>query len=206
MISPFHFIQNYRATYLMLFFTLSLSLHPIFKLRQVLFCNSVLNFILIFNCLSLIPFSYSITSYFWSTILVSIVICFDMFFIKLSKHSNWFLSNITPLGCPIFLWILLVNLERISLIIQPFTLSIRLACNLIAGHIILFLMSLSRHILVLLSIFLIFEAGICCIQSHVFSMLLAEYLCWFWFTKRFLVFLKILFLNHNLRVICGIIF
>jgi len=175
MISPFHFMVVYLTLPVLAHVFLLFRIFLVFTFKKV-FCHTMLGLLFIFNSLSLVPFSYPITAYFWSNICLSLLLCGLMFYIKSRKFSNWFLSTLTPAGCPIFLWILLVNLERIRILIQPFTISLRLACNMMAGHVILFLSAMSNYLIGFLGVFLFFEIIICCIQRHVFSMLLAEYL------------------------------
>lgn len=133
-------------------------------------------FLVVFNGSSLTPFRFSITAYFWSNILITIILCGLIIGLKFSKFFIKFLSSIVPLGCPIFLWGLLANLEVTRILIQPFTLALRLSCNLIAGHVMLHLIRASNYFLLGLIIFLVFEAMVRCIQRHVFSLLLARYL------------------------------
>ncbi|CAL1285002.1 unnamed protein product, partial [Larinioides sclopetarius] len=54
--------------------------------------------------------------------------------IKNFKNSA---AHLVPEGRPIYLSPLIVIIERISHLIRPFTLSIRLAANIIAGHLII---------------------------------------------------------------------
>jgi F-type H+-transporting ATPase subunit a len=74
-------------------------------------------------------------------------------------------------------------IERISHLIRPFTLSIRLAANIIAGHLIIGLLSRISIInyfsffssFILQNILLILEFGVTVIQGFVFRILLLLY-------------------------------
>jgi len=89
-----------------------------------------------------------------------------------------------PEGRPIFLSPLLVIIERIRHIIRPFTLSIRLAANIIAGHLIIGLLARIREInfyrffisVFMQRVILVLEFGVAIIQGFVFSILLLLYL------------------------------
>ncbi|PZO93598.1 MAG: ATP synthase F0 subunit A [Streptococcus pyogenes] len=96
---------------------------------------------------------------------------------------NSLFAHLVPLGCPNALMPFIVVIERIRLIIRPLTLSVRLTANMIAGHIIMALISM-RSInsgLVLTSsiasevLITILELGVALIQPYVFFILLFLY-------------------------------
>jgi len=104
---------------------------------------------------------------------------------QLTRNFVNIIAHITPKGTPIALICFLVVIERISKVIQPVTLSLRLTANIIAGHIILDLISSSTFLprlfaLVgghcLLLIVMIIEIMVSLIQSYVFSYLLYIYI------------------------------
>jgi len=95
------------------------------------------------------------------------------------------LAHLVPLGTPSFLIPVMVIIETVRNIIRPVTLSIRLAANIVAGHLLLTLLGsqgsrVSRIILVILIIslvlLLILEVAVACIQSYVFTILSSLYL------------------------------
>lgn len=128
--------------------------------------------IILLNWVGLIPYSLRILVYLWVRLLVSIIYWFIFTFSCLLKYSKFTLRHILPLGSPGFLWRFLVYLETIRFIIRPLTLSLRLSCNLIAGHVILFLRSnlYIVNYLILVSI-LIFELAVTIIQGCVYTLL-----------------------------------
>jgi len=92
---------------------------------------------------------------------------------------------LVPLGTPSFLIPIIVIIETVSNIIRPMTLSIRLAANIVAGHLLLTLLGsqgpiISMIILTILIIrlilLLILEVAVACIQSYVFTILRSLYL------------------------------
>lgn len=89
-----------------------------------------------------------------------------------------------PQGTPAILIPFIVCIETISNVIRPGTLAIRLAANIIAGHLLLTLLgntgpSLSFIIVSLLLIgqiaLLILESAVAIIQSYVFAVLRTLY-------------------------------
>lgn len=100
-------------------------------------------------------------------------------------QPNNLLSHLVPLGTPFGLIPVIVLIETVSSIIRPFTLAIRLAANIIAGHLLLTLLGSqgifsNRKILMLLLVtlilLLILECAVACIQSYVYSILSSLYL------------------------------
>ena len=98
------------------------------------------------------------------------------------------MSHFTPLGCPKVLVSFLNIIELISAFLRPLTLALRLRMKMTAGHILITLLStcvtlcflkvkvLFFFCLIILSFFFVFEAGICVIQSFIFSLLGVHYL------------------------------
>lgn len=97
------------------------------------------------------------------------------------------LRHLVPQGTPSLLIPLMVWIETIRLFAQPIALGLRLAANLTAGHLLIFLLStaiwiLAANPLISLPIFVIFvllfvlEIGVACIQAYVFTALVHFYL------------------------------
>jgi F-type H+-transporting ATPase subunit a len=108
------------------------------------------------------------------------------------------IAHLVPLGTPAALIPVIVIIETVSSIIRPATLAVRLAANMIAGHLLLALLggqgSLSlrgatRLLAVFLILLIILERAVACIQSYVFTILSSLYLNELMrneFTKKFL--------------------
>jgi len=95
------------------------------------------------------------------------------------------MAHLVPVGTPRFLIPVIVVIETVSRIIRPATLAIRLAANIVAGHLLLTLLgsqgpSMSFLNLVLLIagllLLLLLEVAVACIQSYVFTVLSSLYL------------------------------
>jgi F-type H+-transporting ATPase subunit a len=98
--------------------------------------------------------------------------------------TNHIFCHLVPLGTPIILRFFIVCIETIRNIIRPITLSVRLAANIIAGHLLLSLLSSIREnnpfIFLPSRIFLLalilLEYAVAIIQSYVFITLISLYL------------------------------
>jgi F0F1-type ATP synthase membrane subunit a len=87
---------------------------------------------------------------------------------------------LVPTGTPIALSQFIVLIESVRQIIRPITLSVRLAANITAGHILIALarapIIVIRHIRVALRILFLLELAVAFIQRYVFVVLLSIYL------------------------------
>jgi len=98
--------------------------------------------------------------------------------------TNHMFTHLVPLGSPIALRFFIVFIETVSNIIRPITLSVRLAANIIAGHLLLSLLrglseaipSLFLPSSIVLAALLTLEYAVALIQSYVFITLMSLYL------------------------------
>ena len=89
-----------------------------------------------------------------------------------------------PKGAPVWLIILLPLVEFISIMLRPFILVVRLATNLAAGHILLYIFSYFASLLPLaspligslLSVLFVIEFFISVLQAYIFINLLTLYI------------------------------
>lgn len=95
------------------------------------------------------------------------------------------MGHLVPEGTPAILIPLMVVIESVSLLIRPFTLSVRLRANIIAGHLLLSLLGGQGYgvntivLLVLMSglrMLILLECAVACIQSYVFTILSSLYI------------------------------
>jgi F-type H+-transporting ATPase subunit a len=98
------------------------------------FVFSLFMFIFFGNLLGLIPYGYTFTGQIVVTFAMAAVVFIGVTIIGIAKHGWHFLSFFVPHGVPFVLLLLLVPIELLSYIIRPFTLSIRLFANMMAGH------------------------------------------------------------------------
>jgi F-type H+-transporting ATPase subunit a len=91
-------------------------------------------FILFCNLLGLVPYSFTPTSHIIVTFSMALVVFTGVTVIGIWRHGFHFLSYFVPKGVPFALLLLLVPIEVISYFVRPFSLSIRLFANMLAGH------------------------------------------------------------------------
>jgi F-type H+-transporting ATPase subunit a len=98
------------------------------------FIFTLFTFILFANLLGMIPYSYTTTSQIIVTFALAAVVFILVTLVGIIRHGFHFLSLFVPHGVPKVLLLLLVPIELLSYCIRPFTLSIRLFANMLAGH------------------------------------------------------------------------
>jgi F-type H+-transporting ATPase subunit a len=98
------------------------------------FILSLFLFVLGCNAVGLIPYSFTPTSHIIVTFAMAAFVFIGVTIIGFARHGLHFLSLFVPKGVPFVLLLLLVPIEIISYFIRPFSLSIRLFANMLAGH------------------------------------------------------------------------
>lgn len=128
------------------------------------------------NIVGLLRYTFTITSIIWITLTLRLVGWIRGCIIGYLNNLNNNLLHITPTSTPPLLMSFMVLIERVRNLIRPVTLRIRLAANLVSGHIILSLVSqqLIGRLLILPLLFIL-EAIVRIIQAYVFTMLSVLY-------------------------------
>nr|QBB87157.1 ATP synthase F0 subunit 6 [Helicana wuana] len=168
-----------------------LTLHKEFKaLLQPSHIGSSMMFVALFslivfnNFLGLLPYVFTSSSHMVMTLSLSLPLWITLMVFGWIKHTKHMFAHLVPQGTPFALMPFMVLIETISNIIRPGTLAIRLAANMIAGHLLLTLLgntgpSLSVSILFILLtaqiLLLILESAVAIIQSYVFAVLSTLY-------------------------------
>nr|YP_010944735.1 ATP synthase F0 subunit 6 [Liocranchia reinhardtii]YP_010944741.1 ATP synthase F0 subunit 6 [Liocranchia reinhardtii]WMC20833.1 ATP synthase F0 subunit 6 [Liocranchia reinhardtii]WMC20839.1 ATP synthase F0 subunit 6 [Liocranchia reinhardtii] len=153
-----------------------------------LLVSSLFITIITFNMLGLMPYVFSMTSHLAMTFTLSLPLWFSLILSSYVTNPYSSLAFMLPLGTPSFLIPFLPIIETLSILVRPITLSIRLAANISAGHIILTLIGDYMTVSMLDSSFVtttlvmfvqvpyfIFEVGIGIIQGYIFSLLITLY-------------------------------
>ena len=148
------------------------------------FIFALFTFILFANLLGMIPYSYTTTSQIIVTFALAAVVFILVTTIGIIRHGFHFLSLFVPSGVPKVLLLLLVPIELLSYCIRPFTLSIRLFANMLAGHTMLAIFggfAASLGVLALfptaINVLLVgLEFLVAVLQAYVFAILTCLYL------------------------------
>lgn len=175
MTSPFHFLE-FKGSFLILLFLLFFRGSDILKLiliKKKIF-SLIMVSILIINIFSLTPYMLCVSSYLWNNLTLSLLTVFTIIIMRIINNSDKYLAHLLPSNSPVLLWDLLVVLEVISNLIRPLTLSLRLTCNMLTGHVLIGLIA-ERGSASLLVPLLFFEIGVRVIQSQVYSILVYSY-------------------------------
>lgn len=155
------------------------------------FIYTLFIFILINNLIGMVPYSFASTSHFVLTFALSFTIVLGATILGFQKHGLKFFSLLVPAGCPLALLPLLVLIEFISYLARNISLGLRLAANILSGHMLLHILAgftynimTSGFIffflgLVPLAFIIAFsglELGIAFIQAQVFVVLTSGYI------------------------------
>jgi F-type H+-transporting ATPase subunit a len=105
------------------------------------FIYSLFIFILVNNLVSMVPYSFASTSHFILTFSLSFTIVIGATILGFNKHGTEFFSLFVPAGCPLALLPLLVLIEFISYLSRNVSLGLRLAANVLSGHMLLSILS-----------------------------------------------------------------
>nr|AKM70044.1 ATP synthase subunit 6 [Eucallipterus tiliae] len=177
-------IMPNRINWLMnkMFFLLNNEIMMLYKSKNIkspsFMFITLFMFILLNNFMGLFPYIFSTSSHMIFS--MTLAMPFWMFFIIMSSYKNTknMIMHLIPLNTPIYLAPLMTLIETMSIFIRPFSLSIRLTANLIAGHLLMTLLNFNSMMLLIILIqmfMMMFELCVAMIQSYVFSMLSSLY-------------------------------
>ena len=155
------------------------------------FIYTLFIFILISNLIGMVPYSFASTSHFILTFALSFTIVLGATILGLQKHGLEFFSLLVPAGCPLGLLPLLVLIEFISYLARNISLGLRLAANILSGHMLLHILAGFTYNIMTSGILFFFlgliplsfiiafsglELGIAFIQAQVFVVLTCGYI------------------------------
>ena len=155
------------------------------------FIYALFIFILINNLIGMIPYSFASTSHFVLTFALSFTIVLGATILGFQKHGLVFFSLLVPAGCPLALLPLLVLIEFISYLARNISLGLRLAANILSGHMLLNILAGFTYNIMTSGIVFFFlgliplafiiafsglELGIAFIQAQVFVVLSSGYI------------------------------
>nr|YP_009687559.1 ATP synthase F0 subunit 6 [Limonia phragmitidis]QDX14941.1 ATP synthase F0 subunit 6 [Limonia phragmitidis] len=145
---------------------------------------SLFSLIMYNNFIGLFPYVFTSTSHLVFTLALAMPLWLSFMIYGWLNHTQHMFAHLVPQGTPAVLMPFMVCIETISNVIRPGTLAVRLAANMIAGHLLLTLLgntgpSMSYFLVILLIIgqiaLLLLESAVAIIQSYVFAVLSTLY-------------------------------
>nr|YP_010599792.1 ATP synthase F0 subunit 6 [Nola angustipennis]WAL04252.1 ATP synthase F0 subunit 6 [Nola angustipennis] len=145
---------------------------------------SMFSFILFNNFLGLFPYIFTSTSHLTISLSISLPLWLSFMIYGWINNSQHMFIHMIPQGTPSILMPFMVLIETISNIIRPGTLAVRLTANMIAGHLLMTLLSgtgtsIPNYLIIILImiqiLLLILESAVAIIQSYVIAILSTLY-------------------------------
>nr|UHA56177.1 ATP synthase F0 subunit 6 [Actinotia polyodon] len=145
---------------------------------------SMFSFILFNNFLGLFPYIFTSTSHLTLSLSISLPLWLSFMIYGWINNSQHMFIHMIPQGTPSILMPFMVLIETISNVIRPGTLAVRLTANMIAGHLLMTLLSgtgpsMNSYFIMILIIIqillLILESAVAVIQSYVIAILSTLY-------------------------------
>jgi len=145
---------------------------------------SLFLFIILINVLGLIPYVFTPTSHPIITVTLALPYWLALILFGWVNHTQHIFAHLVPQGTPAPLISFMVCIETVSNIIRPLTLSVRLAANIIAGHLLLTLLGnqgpivrsyVLPSLLAVQLMLLTLESAVAIIQAYVFIVLITLY-------------------------------
>nr|YP_010757377.1 ATP synthase F0 subunit 6 [Nephropsis grandis]WEU77720.1 ATP synthase F0 subunit 6 [Nephropsis grandis] len=153
------------------------------KSAAILFI-SLFSLIMFNNVLGLLPYIFTSSSHLAMTLTLGLPLWLSFILYGWLNNTQHMLAHLVPQGTPGLLMPFMVLVETLSNIIRPGTLAVRLAANMIAGHLLLTLLAETGHTLsmALVSLLitaqillLMLESAVAMIQAYVFAVLSTLY-------------------------------
>uniref|UniRef100_UPI0030FEFFF9 ATP synthase F0 subunit 6 n=1 Tax=Prodasineura croconota TaxID=1407214 RepID=UPI0030FEFFF9 len=136
------------------------------------------------NFMGLFPYIFTSSSHLAFTLSLALPLWLSFMIYGWINHTQHMFAHLVPQGTPPVLMPFMVCIETISNMIRPGTLAVRLAANMIAGHLLMTLLgntgpSITYSLMTLLIItqilLLTLESAVAIIQSYVFAVLSTLY-------------------------------
>lgn len=148
------------------------------------FIFTLFTFVLTLNLLGMTPYGFTVTSHVIVTFAISLLILLLVIIVGFVKHGAHFLTLFLPKGTPFWLAPILCIIELLSFLSRPISLSIRLAGNMLAGHVLLkvlasfvVIMGVGGILPIPLMVVIVgFEIFVAILQAYIFTMLACVYL------------------------------
>nr|ACJ69629.1 ATP synthase F0 subunit 6 [Enicospilus sp. MD-2008] len=156
-----------------------------FNMLNIIYFISLFMFILMNNFMGLFPYIFTSSSHLIFSLMISFPFWLSLMMLLWINNTNFAFSHLIPQSTPFVLMPFMVLIETISNMIRPMTLSVRLTANMIAGHLLLTLLSNSAYnsnfmisisIIIIQILLLLLEFSVSIIQSYVFTILMILYI------------------------------
>nr|AXI98796.1 ATP synthase F0 subunit 6 [Pseudoniphargus sp. 6-Morocco A] len=178
--------SRYKQIFSSLFKYLFSEFKPLVKKAPfiLLLFLSIFMFISINNSMGLLPYVFTGSSHPTFTLSLALALWSATFIYAWINNTSNSLIHLIPQGTPYILMPFMVIIETISSLIRPGTLAVRLAANMIAGHLLIVLLSsafLFSPMSALPALYMaqgllsLLELAVAFIQAYVFSILLTLY-------------------------------
>lgn len=148
------------------------------------FIFTLFTFVLVLNLLGMMPYGFTVTSHVIVTFAMATMVFIAVTITGFVKHGLKFLSLFLPHGTPVYIAPLMILIELFSFLSRPISLSIRLAGNMIAGHVLLkvlagFVVMMGVYGIVPIPFMVVmvgFEFFVAILQAYLFTILTCVYL------------------------------
>jgi F-type H+-transporting ATPase subunit a len=136
------------------------------------------------NFFGLFPYIFTSTSHLLTTLTLAAPLWLSFMLFGWINYSKYMFAHLVPQSTPGALMPFIVVIESISNLIRPGTLAVRLAANIIAGHLLITLLgnqttvagiSIISVLLAVQILLLILECAVATIQAYVFAVLSTLY-------------------------------
>lgn len=142
-------------------------------------------FILSCNLVGILPCAFTVTSHISVTFALSMIVFIYVTVVGFKERGLEFLSIFLPKGTPLWLAWLIVIIKLFAYLVRPVSLSIRLAANMVAGHVIIkviawFIVNMNIFLTPVPFFFVValigFEVFVAILQAYIFTILTCVYL------------------------------
>lgn len=152
--------------------------------KYIPFIFTIFIFILTLNLFGVVPYGFTVTSHISVTFAAAMIVFISVTIIAFFKHGMKFFAFFLPHGTPMFLAPLMIIIEFFTYMTRPVSLCIRLAANMIVGHILMFVIATFIAVMgfwgflpmSFIVIFTGFELFVAILQAYIFTILSCVYL------------------------------
>ena len=150
---------------------------------SVILLVGIFLFIIFNNGLGLLPYIFTSSRHLSFTLALAVPLWIGHTLLSWSLQPNYALAHLVPVGTPGPLLRFMVLIELLRRLMRPITLSVRLAANIVAGHLLFVLLRRGARFTFVLGIIkaglialVALEFAVAVIQAYVFSLLRVLYI------------------------------